>query len=84
MEPDALTCCWSAPTDEPLLWPALTRALKLRGVKWLWKRLHQVGFRDAATRIEQAWWMVIRMVPVIPPELRYLFPWTVAVFATST
>jgi DNA-directed RNA polymerase subunit beta' len=40
------------------------------------KRLRVVeAFRDARTRIEnRPEWMVIRMVPVIPPELRPLVP----------
>ncbi len=49
------------------------------------KRLRVVeAFRDAATRIEnRPEWMVIRMVPVIPPELRPLVPLDGGRFATS-
>ncbi len=49
------------------------------------KRLKVVeAFRDARTRIEnQPNWMVIRMVPVIPPELRPLVPLDGGRFATS-
>jgi DNA-directed RNA polymerase subunit beta' len=49
------------------------------------KRLKVVeAFRDAKTRIEnQPNWMVIRMVPVIPPELRPLVPLDGGRFATS-
>ncbi|OUJ75185.1 DNA-directed RNA polymerase subunit beta' [Hymenobacter crusticola] len=49
------------------------------------KRLRVVeAFRDAATRIEnKPEWMVIRMVPVIPPELRPLVPLDGGRFATS-
>ena len=49
------------------------------------KRLRVVeAFRDAATRIEnRPEWMIIRMVPVIPPELRPLVPLDGGRFATS-
>ena len=49
------------------------------------KRLKVVeAFRDAQTRIEnRPEWMVIRMVPVIPPELRPLVPLDGGRFATS-
>ncbi|KXX68444.1 DNA-directed RNA polymerase subunit beta' [Flammeovirga sp. SJP92] len=49
------------------------------------KRLRVVeAFRDAKTRIEnRPEWMVIRMVPVIPPELRPLVPLDGGRFATS-
>jgi DNA-directed RNA polymerase subunit beta' len=49
------------------------------------KRLKVVeAFREAQTRIEnRPEWMVIRMVPVIPPELRPLVPLDGGRFATS-
>lgn len=49
------------------------------------KRLKVVeAFRDAKTRIEnKPEWMIIRMVPVIPPELRPLVPLDGGRFATS-
>ncbi|PTX15198.1 DNA-directed RNA polymerase subunit beta' [Pontibacter mucosus] len=49
------------------------------------KRLRVVeAFRDAVTRIEnRPEWMIIRMVPVIPPELRPLVPLDGGRFATS-
>jgi DNA-directed RNA polymerase subunit beta' len=49
------------------------------------KRLKVVeAFRDANTRVEnRPEWMVIRMVPVIPPELRPLVPLDGGRFATS-
>jgi DNA-directed RNA polymerase subunit beta' len=49
------------------------------------KRLRVVeAFRDAKTRIEnRPEWMVIKMVPVIPPELRPLVPLDGGRFATS-
>jgi len=49
------------------------------------KRLKVVeAFRDAKTRIENhPEWMIIRMVPVIPPELRPLVPLDGGRFATS-
>jgi DNA-directed RNA polymerase subunit beta' len=49
------------------------------------KRLKVVeAFRDANTRIEnRPQWMVIKMVPVIPPELRPLVPLDGGRFATS-
>lgn len=49
------------------------------------KRLKVVeAFRDARTRIEnRPEWMVIKMVPVIPPELRPLVPLDGGRFATS-
>jgi len=49
------------------------------------KRLRVVeAFRDANTRIEnRPEWMVIKMVPVIPPELRPLVPLDGGRFATS-
>ncbi|MDX2191684.1 MAG: DNA-directed RNA polymerase subunit beta' [Bacteroidota bacterium] len=49
------------------------------------KRLRVVeAFRDAATRIvNKPEWMIIRMVPVIPPELRPLVPLDGGRFATS-
>ena len=49
------------------------------------KRLKVVeAFRDAQTRIEnRPEWMIIRMVPVIPPELRPLVPLDGGRFATS-
>lgn len=49
------------------------------------KRLRVIeSFRDARTRIEnRPEWMVIRMVPVIPPELRPLVPLDGGRFATS-
>jgi DNA-directed RNA polymerase subunit beta' len=49
------------------------------------KRLKVVeSFRDAQTRIENnPEWMIIRMVPVIPPELRPLVPLDGGRFATS-
>src|SRR5690606_7892075 len=49
------------------------------------KRLKVVeAFRDANTRIEnRPEWMVIRMVPIIPPELRRLVPLDGGRFATS-
>ncbi|MCP4520603.1 MAG: DNA-directed RNA polymerase subunit beta' [Cytophagales bacterium] len=49
------------------------------------KRLRVVeAFKDSRTRIEnRPEWMVIRMVPVIPPELRPLVPLDGGRFATS-
>ena len=49
------------------------------------KRLKVVeSFRDARTRIEnKPEWMIIKMVPVIPPELRPLVPLDGGRFATS-
>ena len=49
------------------------------------KRLKVVeAFRDARTRIEnKPEWMIIKMVPVIPPELRPLVPLDGGRFATS-
>ena len=49
------------------------------------KRLNVVeGFRDSVNRIEnRPEWMVVRMVPVIPPELRPLVPLDGGRFATS-
>ncbi len=49
------------------------------------KRLTVVeGFRDANTRLEnRPEWMVMRVVPVIPPELRPLVPLEGGRFATS-
>ncbi len=49
------------------------------------KRLKVVeAFRDATTRIEnKPQWMTIKMVPVIPPELRPLVPLDGGRFATS-
>ncbi len=49
------------------------------------KRLKVVeAFRDARTRVEnKPEWMIIRMVPVIPPELRPLVPLDGGRFATS-
>ncbi|BDD02988.1 DNA-directed RNA polymerase subunit beta' [Aureibacter tunicatorum] len=49
------------------------------------KRLRVVeAFRDSKTRIEnRPEWMVIKMVPVIPPELRPLVPLDGGRFATS-
>ena len=49
------------------------------------KRLRVVeAFRDARNRIEnRPEWMVVRMVPVIPPELRPLVPLDGGRFATS-
>ncbi|GIR12700.1 MAG: hypothetical protein CM15mP23_12750 [Cryomorphaceae bacterium] len=49
------------------------------------KRLAVVeAFRDANTRIEnKPEWMVMRVVPVIPPELRPLVPLDGGRFATS-
>ncbi|MFY0600274.1 MAG: DNA-directed RNA polymerase subunit beta' [Cyclobacteriaceae bacterium] len=49
------------------------------------KRLRVVeAFRDARTRIEnKPEWMIIKMVPVIPPELRPLVPLDGGRFATS-
>ena len=49
------------------------------------KRLKVVeAFRDAQTRIEnRPEWMIIKMVPVIPPELRPLVPLDGGRFATS-
>jgi DNA-directed RNA polymerase subunit beta' len=49
------------------------------------KRLKVVeAFRDARTRIEnKPEWMVVKMVPVIPPELRPLVPLDGGRFATS-
>lgn len=49
------------------------------------KRLKVVeAFREAQTRIEnRPEWMIIRMVPVIPPELRPLVPLDGGRFATS-
>ena len=49
------------------------------------KRLKVVeAFRDARTRIEnRPEWMIVRMVPVIPPELRPLVPLDGGRFATS-
>jgi len=49
------------------------------------KRLKVVeAFRDANTRVEnKPQWMVIKMVPVIPPELRPLVPLDGGRFATS-
>ena len=49
------------------------------------KRLNVVeGFRDSAKRIEnRPEWMIIKMVPVIPPELRPLVPLDGGRFATS-
>src|SRR3546814_4552945 len=49
------------------------------------KRLQVVeAFRDANTRIEnRPEWMIVRIVPVIPPELRPLVPLDGGRFATS-
>ena len=49
------------------------------------KRLKVVeAFRDANTRVEnKPQWMIIKMVPVIPPELRPLVPLDGGRFATS-
>ncbi|MDE0472078.1 MAG: DNA-directed RNA polymerase subunit beta' [Ekhidna sp.] len=49
------------------------------------KRLRVVeAFRDAKTRIEnKPEWMIVKMVPVIPPELRPLVPLDGGRFATS-
>ncbi|CAN5413751.1 DNA-directed RNA polymerase subunit beta' [soil metagenome] len=49
------------------------------------KRLKVVeAFRDANTRVEnRPQWMIIKMVPVIPPELRPLVPLDGGRFATS-
>src|SRR6187455_2812303 len=49
------------------------------------KRLKVVeAFRDANTRVEnKPEWMIIKMVPVIPPELRPLVPLDGGRFATS-
>ncbi|MGB3618402.1 MAG: DNA-directed RNA polymerase subunit beta' [Catalinimonas sp.] len=49
------------------------------------KRLKVVeAFRDARTRVEnKPEWMIIKMVPVIPPELRPLVPLDGGRFATS-
>ncbi len=49
------------------------------------KRLRVVeAFRDAKTRVEnKPEWMIIKMVPVIPPELRPLVPLDGGRFATS-
>lgn len=49
------------------------------------KRLQVVeAFRDAQTRIEnRPEWMIVRVVPVIPPELRPLVPLDGGRFATS-
>ena len=49
------------------------------------KRLRVVeAFREARTRIEnRPEWMIIKMVPVIPPELRPLVPLDGGRFATS-
>ena len=49
------------------------------------KRLNVVeGFRDSVTRIEnRPEWMIVKMVPVIPPELRPLVPLDGGRFATS-
>jgi DNA-directed RNA polymerase subunit beta' len=49
------------------------------------KRLKVVeAFRDSQTRVEnKPEWMIIRMVPVIPPELRPLVPLDGGRFATS-
>ena len=49
------------------------------------KRLAVVeGFRDANTRLEnRPEWMVMRVIPVIPPELRPLVPLEGGRFATS-
>src|SRR5690606_12685296 len=49
------------------------------------KRLKVVeAFRDSRTRIEnRPEWMIIKMVPVIPPELRPLVPLDGGRFATS-
>src|ERR1041384_1004544 len=49
------------------------------------KRLKVVeAFRDANTRVEnRPEWMIIKMVPVIPPELRPLVPLDGGRFATS-
>src|SRR6478736_1106953 len=49
------------------------------------KRLKVVeAFRDAQTRVEnKPEWMVIKMVPVIPPEIRPLVPLDGGRFATS-
>ena len=49
------------------------------------KRLQVVeAFRDAKTRIENnPEWMIVKIVPVIPPELRPLVPLEGGRFATS-
>ncbi|MFH0896335.1 MAG: DNA-directed RNA polymerase subunit beta', partial [Bacteroidota bacterium] len=49
------------------------------------KRLHVVeAFRDAQTRLENhPEWMIVKVVPVIPPELRPLVPLDGGRFATS-
>jgi len=49
------------------------------------KRLHVVeSFRDAQTRLEnRPEWMIVKVVPVIPPELRPLVPLDGGRFATS-
>jgi len=49
------------------------------------KRLQVVeGFRDANTRVENhPEWMIVKIVPVIPPELRPLVPLEGGRFATS-
>lgn len=51
----------------------------------LLKRLHIVeAFRDANTRIEnRPEWMIVKIVPVIPPELRPLVPLDGGRFASS-
>src|SRR3546814_3311513 len=50
------------------------------------KRLQVVeAFRDANTRIEnRPEWMIVRIVPVIPPELRPLVPLDGGRFATRS
>src|SRR5690606_27328725 len=49
------------------------------------KRLHVVeAFRGANTRIEnRPEWMIVKIVPIIPPELRPLVPLDGGRFATS-
>ncbi|MDZ4715301.1 MAG: DNA-directed RNA polymerase subunit beta' [Cytophagales bacterium] len=63
---------------------ALTDTSQQRKAEAL-KRLKVVeAFRDANTRIEnRPPWMIIKMVPVIPPELRPLVPLDGGRFATS-
>jgi DNA-directed RNA polymerase subunit beta' len=86
--PRHLKCCWrSTKLDElsyDLRHQAATDTSQQRKAEAL-KRLRVVeAFRDARTRIEnRPEWMIIRMVPVIPPELRPLVPLDGGRFATS-
>ena len=88
MGADALEMLWSSwKLDElsfELRHQAATDTSQQRKAEAL-KRLKVVeAFRDANTRIEnRPEWMTIKMVPVIPPELRPLVPLDGGRFATS-